>query len=136
MNERGFGEFLASSDTLRVYQEDRLLFTSNKGRLLPLLDYLERFAASHQGVVIWDKVTGNAAALLSIKAGCREIRSRLGSELAVETLRQYGISCRITMIVPYIRQAHGDEMCPMERLSIGKGPDEFYEALKSAVNVG
>lgn len=133
MNKHGFGEFLASGDTLRVYQENRLVFASSKERLLPLLEYLDRFAPHHQGVVIWDKVTGNAAALLSIKASCREIRSPLGSQLAAETLDKYSIKYRLTTIVPYIRQRHGDEICPMEKLSLGKGPDEFYHALKNSL---
>jgi hypothetical protein len=134
MNKHRFGEFLASGDTLRVYQESRLVFASDKGRLLPLLEYIDRFAPGHQGVIIWDKVTGNAAALLSIKADCREVYSPLGSQLAAETFDKYGIKYRLTRIVPYIRQPHRDEICPMEKLSLGKEPDEFYNALKSVIN--
>ena len=64
MYGRLFNEFLISSDTLRVYKDDKLLFASNKDRLLPLLEYIDRFVPYHQQVVIFDRVMGNAAALL------------------------------------------------------------------------
>jgi len=34
-----FDEFLKSRDTVRVYKGDKLLFSSQKERLLPLLEY-------------------------------------------------------------------------------------------------
>lgn len=124
-----FGEFLSSGDTLRVYRGDRLVFSSTRDRLLPLLEYLERLAARPQRVVIIDKLMGNAAALLSIKAGGREVFSPLGSQLAVATLKKYGIKYHLDEIVPYIRRDDGQAMCPMEQLSIGKTPEEFYKAV-------
>ena len=131
MNRPLFDEFLASGDTLRVYEETKLIFASDKDRLLPLLEYIDRFALGHQRVVILDKVMGNAAALLSIKAGCQEVRSPLGSRLAVKTLDKYDIKYQLSSIVPYIRQPHRDEICPMEKLSINKTPGEFYAAAKN-----
>ena len=128
-----FNEFLASGDTLRVYEGDQLVFSSGKDRLLPLLEYLDHFAIQHQKVAIFDKVMGNAAALLSIKAGCQEIYSPLGSQLATKTLDSYGIKYRLLKIVSYIQNSSGEDMCPMEKLSMGKGPEEFYKLMKSIV---
>jgi len=76
---------------------------------------------------------GNAAALLSVKANCREVYSPLGSELAVKTLEKYNIEYHLTEIVPYIIRDDGKGMCPMEKLSIGKGPEEFYREMKSRI---
>ena len=128
-----FNEFLLSGDTLRVYKGNRLLFSSSKDRLLPLLEYIDRFAPHHQQVVIFDKIMGNAAALLSVKASCQQVYSPLGSQLAVKTLDKYGIKYHLTEIVPYIQKANGEDMCPMEKLSINKEPEEFYEAVKSII---
>ena len=125
-----FNEFLESGDTLRVYEEDKLIFSSNKDRLLPLLEYIEKFVHREQPVVIFDKIMGNAAALLSVKVGCREVYSPLGSELAVSTLKKYDVRYHLSKLSPYILRPDG-EMCPMERLSMGKEPDEFYEAIKA-----
>ena len=125
-----FNEFLASGDTLRVYEEERLVFSSSKDRLLPLIEYIDRYASNHQQVIIFDKIMGNAAALLSVKAGCREVCSPLGSELAIRTLEQNGISYHLTTVVPCIQKPDGQNMCPMESLSLNKEPEEFYALVK------
>ena len=129
-----FSEFLTSSDTLRVYEGEQLIFSSSKDRLLPLLEYIERFGSQHEDVVILDKVMGNAAALLSVKAGCRQVYSPLGSHFAIMTLEEYGIGYHLDEVVAYVQQADGEDMCPMEKMSLGKGPEEFYEAIKSIIN--
>lgn len=129
-----FNAFLLSRDTLRVYEEDRLIFSSTKDRLLPLLEYIGQFAPQQLPVVVFDKVMGNAAALLSVKAGCREVCSPLGSQLAVETLAKHGIEYHLSEIIPCIKKSDGKDMCPMEKLSIGKDPEEFYEAMMGIIN--
>lgn len=131
MYEPLFYEFLTISDTLQVYKDAKLLFSSNKDRLLPLLEYIDKFASHHQPVVIFDKIMGNAAALLSIKASCQEVYSPLGSQLAIKTLDKYGIRYHLTRIVPYIQKPNEEDMCPMERLSIDKEPEEFYEVIRN-----
>jgi len=128
-----FNEFLESGETLRVYKDSKLLFSSEKNGLMALLEYLDTLAPSYQQVVNYDKVMGNAAALLSVKAGCREVYSPLGSQIAVETLEMHGIKHHISELVPYILQANGKDMCPMEKLSLDKGPEEFYEAVKKMI---
>ncbi len=128
-----FNEFLASDDTLWVYEGDQLVFSSSEDRLLPLLEYIDKLMPHHQQVVVFDKIMGNAAALLSIKAGCQEVCSPLGSQLAVQTLDKYGIKYHLVKIVPYIQKADGQDMCPMERLSLDKGPEEFYQAMRNIV---
>lgn len=130
MYMRLFNEFLTSSDTLRVYQDNKLFFSSNKDRLIPLLEYIDRYGHNHKPVILFDKVMGNAAVLLSIKAGCREVYSPLGSQLAVKTLDRYSIKYHLTEIVPYIRNLSGEDMCPMEKLSLNKEPEEFYELIR------
>ena len=133
MHAHLFSEFLTGDDTLRVYEDDRLVYTSNKDGLLPLLGYIDRFAHYHQ-VVIFDKVIGNAAALLAIKANCREVYSPLGSQIAARTLDKHNITNHISELVPFIRKPDGTDMCPMEKLSIDTVPEEFYETIKKLIN--
>ena len=132
MHAHLFNEFLTGDDTLRVYEDDRLIYASNKDGLLPLLEYIDRFAHYHQ-VVIFDKLIGNAAALLAIKASCREVYSPLGSQIATKTLDKYKITYHISEIVPYIQRLDGFDMCPMEKLSIDTGPEEFYEVIRNII---
>ena len=129
-----FNEFLVSGDTLRVYKGKKLLFASTKDRLLPLLEFIDSFVPNHQWVVIFDKIMGNAAALLCVKAACQEVYSPLGSELAVATLDKYGIRYHLNQLVPYICKPRSEEMCPMEALSLDKSPNEFYEAVRAFLN--
>lgn len=135
MNNRddNYGEFMASNDTLRVYQEGRLVFASGKERLLPLVEYIEKPAPCEKDVVVFDRIVGNAAALLLKKIFCREICSALGSELAARTLSDFGISYHFAETVPYIQNNAGDDMCPMEKLSLNKTPEEFYQALRERI---
>jgi len=125
-----FDEFLTSDNTLRVYKGNKLIFASDKDRLLPLVEYIDKFALKHRNVVIFDKIMGRAAALLCIKANCREVFSPLGSQLAVDVLGKRGIKFHLSRTVPCILKPDGN-MCPMELLSIGKEPKEFYGLIKN-----
>ena len=130
MNIPLFNDFLISEDSLWVYDGDRPVFKSHKDGLLPLLEYIDIFVTHSSEVRIFDKIMGNAAALLSVKASCQEVYSPLGSELAIRTLGNYHVEYHLTRVVPYIQKPNQQGMCPMEALSINKSPQEFYEALR------
>ena len=102
MNIPLFDDFLISKNTLQVYKGNRLLFASGKGRLVPLLEYIDRFTPHQKDVTVFDRIVGNAAALLLKKALCSRVYSPLGSELAVKTLSSYGIKYHFTKVVPCI----------------------------------
>ena len=134
MDDYIISEFQASDDTLRIYKEDRLLFSSNRERLLPLMEYIETHTPYEKDVTVLDRVVGNAAALLMVKIYCKETYSELGSKLAEETLKQLGIDYHFARTVPYIENNQRDGMCPMEQLSIDKTPEEFYQLLKERIS--
>jgi len=127
-----FNEFLTGDDTLQVYEHCTLVYSSEKDRLLPLLEYIDGLSGNPPQVVILDKVIGNAAALLCVIANCREVYSPLGSQLAVRTLDKYGIKYHFSETVPYIQQP-SKEMCPMEKLSLEKTPEEFHETMRGLI---
>lgn len=129
-----FEEFLTSQDTLRVYKSERLLFASNEEQLRSLMEYVDKFAPHKSGVVVFDRVVGNAAALLLKKVLCQEVFSELGSENAVKTLDSFGIKYHFNETVPYIQNDSRQDMCPMEKLSLGKNSEEFYQALKQRMS--
>ncbi|MCX6009478.1 MAG: DUF1893 domain-containing protein, partial [Chloroflexi bacterium] len=66
-------------------------------------------------------------------ANCREVYSPLGSQLAVEVLGKRGIRYHLTRTVPCIQKPNQKDMCPMEALSIGKEPAEFYRLIKGSL---
>ena len=125
-----FNQFLVSNSTLWVYGGDKLLFRSNRRGLQPLLEYIDKLVPSRDEIKIFDEIMGNAAALLSVKAGCKKVHSPLGSKSAIRTLRHYNIQYHIDNITLYIRNHEGKDICPMEKLSIGKGPQKFYATVR------
>lgn len=127
MNTRLFREFLSSDDSLWVYKDGRRIFASSKSGILPLLEYIEILSLQHRQITIFDKVVGNAAALLSVKAAVEEVYSPLGSELAAKTLRDYNVKYHFSETAPYIQNRSQDDMCPMEKLSIDRSPEEFFK---------
>ncbi|MBI3040568.1 MAG: DUF1893 domain-containing protein [Chloroflexi bacterium] len=108
MYHQFFSEFLSGGDTLRVYQGEHLTFSSNKDRLLALLEYITRFVPQRQPVVIFDKP-------------------------AIKTLDKYDIKYHISEIVSYIQKPDEPDMCPMEKLSLDKEPEEFYQVMKDTI---
>ena len=128
-----FNGFLTHPDTLQVYKDNKLIFASDKERLLPLIEYIDTFASNYKQVVVFDKIMGRAAALLCMKANCKEVYSPLGSELSIEVLNQNNIKHHVIEIVPYIQKSNREDMCPMEKLSLDKDSEEFYQALTGLI---
>jgi hypothetical protein len=123
-------QFVSSEYTLWVYSRDKLIFQSSKEGLVPLLDYIHNFVPHTKGVVVFDRVVGNAAALLLKEALCTEVYSFLGSELAIQSLDGFGIKYYFSKVVTRILNNLGNDICPMEKLSLGKSPEEFYKAVR------
>jgi hypothetical protein len=48
----------------------------------------------------------------------------------VKTLEKYGLKYHLTKIVPFITRDDGRGTCPMEQLSLGKEPEEFYREMR------
>ena len=135
MNDnRQFDAFLKSQDTVRVLKGDEVIFSSRKERLAPLLEYAANCAPYQKGVTVFDRVVGNAAALLLKKILCSEVFSQLGSENAIITLNLFDIKYHFNETVPCIEDDSRQNICPMEKMSLGKNPEEFYQLLKS--NIG
>lgn len=121
-----FAQFVETPDNLRVYLGDNLCYRSGEPGLKPLLSYIREFAPCPAGTVVFDRLVGNAAALLLEKAACREVYGQVGSDLAIATLRGLGIAHSFLKVVPFISDRAGDGMCPFEKASIGKSTEEFY----------
>jgi hypothetical protein len=130
MHSQQYYSFLLGEDNLQVYERGELLYSSNKEKLVPWLEFIGMFSPYVRGTVVFDKIIGNAAALLAVKAGCRRVYSPVGSQLAGSTLEKYHIKYQFIQTVPYIRSNQNDDICPLEKLSLDKGPDEFYESVR------
>ena len=128
-----FTKFQGTKDTVWIYFSGNLLFRSTEPGIMPLLTYLGEFEPHPEGITVFDRVIGNAAALLLKKASCREVHSIIGSEVASESLKRMGITHSFQTTVPFIIDRARDGMCPFEKASIGKSPDEFYQYARKAL---
>ena len=128
-----FDRFLEAEDTLWVCQAGDVLFRSREKGIAPLLSYIRTFAPHPKGVTVCDRVVGNAAALLLKKVFCTRVYGVRGSQLAAETLNRLGITYSFLTEVPYIVNRAGDGMCPFEKASVGKSPDEFYQFVEKGL---
>ncbi len=127
-----YESFIQSEDTVWFLRDGERVFRSQKKGIAPLLEYLELFDIHDEGeLIVFDRVVGNAAALLMKLARCKEVYAALASELAVETLKGFDIPGSFQKIVPHIINRKGTGMCPFERLSIGKSPADFYNLAKN-----
>jgi len=136
MNIALYQQFLASDDTLWVLNDSKCIFFSKKYLLVPLLEYIQQSVPEYTEVTVFDRIMGNAAALLSVKACAKEVWSPKGSEYAIKTLSKFNIEYHIDEIVPFIQARDGVNMCPMEKLSISGNysPDEFYKEVVERYN--
>ena len=114
-----FDEFVKSTDTVRVYKSEKLIFSSREARLLPLLEYARHFAPYEKGVTVCDRVAGNGAALLLKKILCSEDYSSLGSEATLQTSDLFGIKYHFNEVVDCIMDDTRQNMCPMEKMAVG-----------------
>jgi len=129
-----YRSFLDSTDTVWFMRGGSQIFRSQLRGIAPLLDYLDRFGPSDgQDIVIFDRVVGNAAALLMKLAGCGEVRAPLASGHAVATLEELGIDHHFQQVVPHIVNRQGSGMCPFEKLSLGTTAAEFYPLAQSTL---
>jgi hypothetical protein len=134
IRSRRFIEFLKSKDTFRVYKGSHLIFASRKDKLVPMVEYIDNHVLYEKGVIVYDRIVGNAAALLLKTIQCQSVLSELGSENAIMTLKSAGVKYHFNETVDCIMNDSGQDMCPMEKLSLGKNPDEFFSALKERMH--
>jgi len=125
-NESSFDAFLNSSDTLWIWKERTVIFRSAEKGIAPLIDYLKGQEEPLPAVAVFDRIVGNAAALLLDKARCTELYAPIGSDLAAETLKTRGIHYTFSRLVPFIINRNGDGMCPFEQASLKRSSDEFF----------
>ncbi len=128
-----FLDFKKSNDTLQIFRENKLIFSSQKDKVIPLLEYIDSPLSKQGPSIIFDRIMGNAAALLSVKAGAIEVFSPMGSQIGVATLVKHNIKYHLDKVVPFIQKDNSDDMCFMEKLSTEKTPDEFYTAVKPII---
>ena len=133
--KKQFERFLKTAWGLEVClpagrQGFKIIFPSKKSGVRGLLDFVNEQGEKHEGMIIFDKIVGQAVAFLAAYLKAKEVYGGTGSELAARSLEKYKISFYFQKTIPNILNQDKTDLCPMEKLSLDKTPKEFYNSLK------
>lgn len=117
---------------LLILKDGRLLYSSEKGGMAPLLEAIDRLGLrTLQDSVVADKIVGKAAALLISYFKASEVYTRLLSQSAIDVLEKHGVEYSYERVVDSIRNKEDTDICPFEKLVLKiEDPREGYEKLK------
>lgn len=109
-------ELQRSGCTCVAYDENGLYYSSFARGVAPLAELCQ---TNTEGKVLYlaDKITGKAAALLTVQCGVKLLYTRVITPNALSVLNRYSIDVRCDKIVPFIQNRIGDGKCPMEKLA-------------------
>lgn len=124
--EKQFEKFLKSGWGLELWLGKKIIFRSKKSGVKGLLDFIDRSERKYKNLVIFDKIIGQGAALLAAHLGAKEVYGATGSKLAARVLRKYKTKFYFQKTVANILNQDKTDLCPMEKLSFDKSPEEFY----------
>jgi len=124
--EKYFNEFLKSSWGLELWFNGGKIYKSKKSGVKGLLDFIKRHGNRYKNIIIFDKIVGQGVALLAAYLGAKEIYGKTGSKLAAKALRKYKIKFYFKKTVTNILNKKGNDICPLEKTSFSKKPEEFY----------
>ncbi len=110
---------------------DKVIFTSKKRWLIPLLECVVEWSGRVDNASLTDKVVGIAAARLIVRADMiGTVTAGLISREAIEYLSDHSITVEWRKKTDVILRADGNGICPMEELS-NRFPDDkdYFPAL-------
>ncbi len=128
--EEQFKRFLISAWELEVWAGERIISRSKKAGVAGLLAFIQKYDKKYKDLVIFDKIVGRGAALLVAYLKAKAVYGALGSKLAVQALKKFKIEFYFKKTVPNILNRDKTGLCPFEKLSLNKTPEEFYNCLR------
>lgn len=128
--ENEFKKFVASSRELEIWDDGQMVFESNKKMVGGLIDFINQGGSRFNNLTIFDTRAGNAVALLSAYLGAKQVYAVLGSEIAKETFDKFNIKHHFLKTIPNILNKDETDICPLEKKSFSKTPEEFLNEIK------
>lgn len=120
--------------TLVLAKNGEVIASSSGQGIADLVRFVEALGDELIGASIADKVVGKAVALLVRYAGITAVYAVTMSQSAEATLEGTGIKYSYGKLIPTIMNRTGDDLCPMEKLSLSyDDPTEGFLALKALV---
>ena len=115
-----------TGNSLMIYDENKLIYSSNKDGIRPHLEAIELLGDQLHGKIMVDKIVGRAAALLMLYSQAREIHALVLSSPAKELL-EGKVDYVYNKLVDQIKTKDGRIYCPFERMVQNiDDPNEAY----------
>lgn len=127
--KKEFEKFAKGPWGLELWLGTKRVFRSKKSGVRGLLDFINESSKDSKDLVIFDKIVGQAVAFLAAYLKAQEVYGVTGSKLAATALEKFRISFYFQETVPNIMNKDQTDLCPMEKLSFDKSPEEFYNCL-------
>lgn len=120
--------------TLVLARNGEIIASSSGHGIVDLVRFADALGDGLIGASIADKVVGKAVALLVRYAGITAVYAVTMSESAEAALEGAEIKYSYGKLIPTIMNRTGDDLCPMEKLSLSyDNPAEGFLALKALV---
>lgn len=118
-----------------VYNQEQTLLFHQRG-VQDLHHLLHSSPATLHGAMIADKVVGKGAAVLMVAGGVEWVYAEVISEVALALFVEHSIEVEVGCVVPHIINRMGTDICPVEKLCMGRTDieecvgliDEFVKA--------
>ncbi|PUU87442.1 MULTISPECIES: DUF1893 domain-containing protein [Bacteria] len=125
--EKGNYSFVAVKD-------GHIIAASQEDGIKPLIKIIRENKSMLKESSIADKVIGKAAALLMLYAKAKEVHGYIMSETAMEVFNDKDFPYTYDEEVKYILNKTGDDMCPMEKVTMNiSKPNKAYKALEEKI---
>jgi hypothetical protein len=122
--------------SLALIQDDKIIFSSDRHGLKPLMDCLENYSQVKEKLTLHDKVIGLAAAKLIVYSGIIScVHTPLASKPAKKFLEEYGIKLYAKKIVANILKKDKSSICPGEIIALNTvEPDSFCKQIMAMLS--
>lgn len=120
---------------MEIWSGNKVIFRSKKEGIKGLLEFIKKSKKFPKNSIVFDKKVGNAVALLSAYIGAKGVFGVVGSKSAEKTFKKFKIKFHFLKTIPRILNKKGTDICPLEKLSSLKTPEEFCDSVKNKKHV-
>jgi len=124
-------QFVKSHWNLIVYKDQKIIFKSKARGLKPLIIFIKKFDRKYKKLVVYDKIVGQAAALLLAYIKASNVYTPIISHGAASLFTKHKIGFMAQKRVKYIMDFASKELCQWEKLAKNKTPAQFWKLVKT-----
>jgi phosphatidylglycerophosphatase A len=122
---------------LVILKGGQVLFSSRGRGVAPFFQAVQSMGKSLHNAVVADRIVGLAVAMLCLHARITSVYAGIASQGALDMLKGQGVTVSNEIVVPYISNYDGTDLCPFEKLAGScQRPSQLLAALQSLFTEG